>query len=95
MFVRSSFTEGVGRYQQLFSKTPPFLILQFSERVPLFKGRVDPRGGTATSYCWVVWHKYLGGELTYYDWIPPCRKRLERKEDYAPLLISANERGSL
>jgi len=43
VFVRSAFAESVGRYLDLFSKTPPTAILQFSERVVLYKGRlVDP-----------------------------------------------------
>lgn len=81
MIVRTSFLEGVGRYENLFSKNPPSVVAQFSERVPMVKGRLTATGSTATSYCWLVW---IGGmEGTKLMWIPPCRKKLERKEDYA------------
>lgn len=81
MIVRTSFLESVGRYENLFSKTPPNIIAQFSERVPMVKGRLTATGSTATSYCWLVWVKGLGGSK--FVWIPPCRKQLERAEDYA------------
>jgi hypothetical protein len=80
MIVRSAFLEGVGRYQDLFSKNPPSIIAQFTERVVMVKGRLEPKGSTATAYCWLVW---IDGEPdTKFQWIPPCRKQLERASDY-------------
>ncbi len=81
MIVRTSFLEGVGRYENLFSKNPPSIVAQFSERVPMVKGRLTATGSTATSYCWLVWLK--GVTTTKLVWIPPCRKKLERAADYA------------
>lgn len=83
VIVRSAFLEGIGRHATLFSRTPPTLILQFTERVVMHKGRLSPDGSTATSYSWLVWEQHdrpIG--QTRFDWIAPCRKRLERKEDY-------------
>lgn len=80
MLVRTSFLEGGKRHRELFSPNPPALILQFCERVPMFKGRIDRAGSTATSYCWMVWRPARG--LTSFEWIAPCRKRLERDSDY-------------
>ena len=84
MLVRTQFLESVGRYERLFSKTQPSTIAQFSERVPMVKGRIDPAISTATSYCWLVWKKKNrridGG--TDFIWIPPCRRQLEREGDY-------------
>ncbi len=80
MLVRTQFLEGIGRHDRLFSKTPPSVIAQFSERLPLVKGRVDPKVSTATSYCWVCWWSDEDG--TRFVWIPPCRKQLERPGDY-------------
>jgi len=79
MLVRSQFLESIGRYERLFSRNPPSIIAQFSERLPMVKGRYDPKISTATSYNWLVWIK--GGTETKYIWIPPCRKRLEKPED--------------
>lgn len=81
MIVRTSFLEGVGRYENLYSKRPPSIVAQFSERVPMVKGRLTATGSTATSYCWLVW--LHGVTTTKIVWIPPCRKKLERPEDYA------------
>jgi hypothetical protein len=80
MLVRLAFLEGVGRYQGLFRSRRPCRILQFTERVPMVKGRLTATGSTATAYCWVVWQG--GASRTIFDWIPPCRRKLERAGDY-------------
>src|SRR5262249_15651770 len=41
LLARTSFLEGVGRYQNIFSRKPPTIIAQFSERVPMLKGRLS------------------------------------------------------
>jgi len=79
VLVRTSFLEGVGRYEDLFSKTPPDTIAQFVERVPMIKGRHDPRASTATSYAWLVWG--LDEPETTFRWIPPCRRKLQFEAD--------------
>lgn len=80
MIVRTSFLEGIGRYENLFSQRKPTIIAQFSERVPMVKGRLTADGSTATAYCWIIWTKVEGESR--FVWIPPCRKQLERREDY-------------
>jgi predicted RNA methylase len=79
--VRTTFIESVGRYRRLFNIQPPALVAQFVERVPMVKGRLDPKASTATGYCWLVWER---GSIdgTKMVWIPPCRKSLEFEEDY-------------
>ena len=81
MLVRTSFVEGVGRYERLFSINPPSIVAQFVERVPMVKGRYDPKASTATSYCWLVWID--GEDDTRFEWIAPCRRKLERPGDAA------------
>lgn len=81
VIVRAAFLEGVGRGERLFSKNPPSYVLQFTERVVMHKGRLAPEGSTATAYAWLVWLE--GDDDTRLRWIQPCRKRLERAEDYA------------
>lgn len=80
MIVRTSFLEGVGRWERLFSINPPTIVAQFAERVPMVKGRLTATGSTATSYCWLVWIKDRKAQPMM--WIPPCRKQLERSGDY-------------
>lgn len=93
MIVRSAFLEGQDRCERLFLPNPPAYVLQFSERVGMFRGRltqvgtkfidalgVERTAATATAYCWIVW--IHGKTDTQLRWIPPCRKRLERALDY-------------
>ncbi len=88
MLARTVFAESVGRYQRLFSTTPPTKVAIFAERVPIFKERLDPKGSTATSYAWFVWEAPVG-VTTQKLWIPPCRKILERASDYGPAATAA------
>lgn len=81
MFFRSQWLETVGRYERIFKPHPPAIIAQFAERVPLCKGRWNPDGSTATSYCWIVWLKGHSGP-TEFMWVPPgCRQRLTKLDD--------------
>ena len=86
MLVRTAFLESAERHTALFRVTPPSEILQFVERVPMFKGRLDRHGSTATAYCWLVWRKAAHDaplpRSTAFHWLAACRKRLERDSDY-------------
>jgi hypothetical protein len=84
MLTRTVFIESVGRYQRLFSRRPPACVAQFTERVPMIKGRLDRSASTATGYAWLVWEKDRS-DGTALVWIPPCRKVLERDDDYTTL----------
>lgn len=81
VIVRTSFLEGVRRYAGLYSRTPPALTLQFVERVVMHKGKLSAKGSTATSYCWIIWRHGHNG-VPEQGWVAPCRRRLERAEDY-------------
>ena len=81
MLTRTVFIESVGRYERLFKSSPPSRFAQFTERVPMVKGRVDKKASTATGYAWLVWEKDRLGSSEVF-WIPPCRKTLERADDY-------------
>lgn len=80
VIVRAAFLEGQGRFERLFAKTPPSHVLQFTERVVMHKGKLSPDGSTATAYAWLVWADRAAD--TKLRWIAPCRKRLEKPEDY-------------
>ena len=82
VLVRTVFIESVGRYERLFLTRPPTTYAQFTERVPMVKGRLDRKATTATSYCWLVWRKSAIIDAPKLVWIPPCRKALERPDDY-------------
>lgn len=82
LLVRTSFLEGIKRYKNLFDPYPPTTVVQFTERVPMFKGRIDRNGSTATSYAWVIWDKSNKSGLTEFTWTGVCRKSLEKDSDY-------------
>lgn len=85
-FVRSTQTEGIRRYEQIFSRYRPAIIAQFVERVPLHRGRWIPDGDTMTAYCWMVWRLDQTVARTDYVWIPPiCRGTLHYARDLADL----------
>jgi hypothetical protein len=81
ILARTVFIESVGRYENIFRQTPPTKFAQFTERVPMVKGRLDKRASTATGYCWLVWEK-VDASAPRLIWVPPCRKSLERAGDY-------------
>lgn len=82
ILARTVFLESSGRYREIFRVSPPTTFAQFVERVPMVKGRLDMRATTATGYAWFVWEK-RSGIFPRLAWVPPCRKELERKGDYA------------
>lgn len=81
ILARTVFLESIGRYENIFLNSPPSKFAQFTERVPMVKGRVDPKASTATGYAWFVWEKGYNGEPRLM-WVPPCRRKLERPDDY-------------
>ncbi len=82
MLVRSQFLEGQGRYNRLFSVSPPTIIAQFVERVPMLKGRCLRKASTASSYVWLVWVQGRKVDFPAFRWIAPCRSNLEVWGDY-------------
>ena len=82
ILARTVFLESVGRHERIFSRSPPTIVAQFTERVPMLKGRLDKSASTATGYCWLVWKIKKRKTEPRLVWIPPCRKTLEREGDY-------------
>jgi hypothetical protein len=82
ILARTVFLESVGRYERIFTHNPPTVVAQFTERVPILKGRLDKSASTATGYCWLVWKRKKRKTEPRLVWIPPCRKALEREGDY-------------
>jgi hypothetical protein len=83
LLTRTVFIESVGRYERIFKHNPPTRFAQFTERVPMVKGRLDKKASTATGYAWLVWEKNTKKKAQLM-WVPPCRKALEREGDYDP-----------
>lgn len=81
ILARTVFLESSGRYERVFARTPPSKFAQFVERVPMVKGRLDRKASTATGYAWLVW-EFETATAPRLMWVPPCRKALERADDY-------------
>lgn len=92
ILARTVFIESVGRYERIFRDSPPTVFAQFTERVPMVKGRLDRRASTATGYAWLVWDKTSRRKASL-GWIPPCRKQLELDSDYSKPQKSASTSG--
>jgi hypothetical protein len=82
LLVRTAALEGAARFSSLYAARPPTLVLQFSERVAMVRGRYNPAASTATAYCWLVWDLTRAPGTTSLEWIPPgSRARHERATD--------------
>lgn len=81
MFCRLTFVEGMARHDRLYSDFPPSHVLIFTERVNLNKGSLRRNISTPVGSAWYVWLTGYTGP-TNLLWIPPCRSRLERDDDY-------------
>ena len=90
VFVRSSWVEGITRYNELFKDNPPAYIAQYCERVPIVRGRIDEKAATAMPYCWFVWDHHVDFGDPVLQWIPPCRDEMKREGDYAEIGVSAD-----
>ncbi|MEM9522876.1 MAG: SAM-dependent DNA methyltransferase [Pseudomonadota bacterium] len=91
LFLKQQWLEGKVRHRTIFSDPcrRPRLILQFAERVPLCKERLDPDASTNQAYVWIVWLKpgaleHEASGPTEFGWIAPCRRTFERPSDYPP-----------
>ncbi len=73
LLLRTAFVESVGRYERIFSKTPPQRILVFTKRLSIYPEGVKQTGGGTTSYSWFVWDKGYQppGGYTQMIWIKP------------------------
>ncbi len=93
ILARTVFLESIGRYNRLFRDQPPAIVAQYSERVPIVKGRLDRKASTATGYAWIVWKKDWTAD-TQLVWIPPCRRTLEYSQDYETPELTKQKRQS-
>lgn len=81
IIVRSVWAESAGRYERIFKDNPPTHILQHVHRVPMVKGRYDPKSSTATGYSWFVWKHSMYADPTEFGWLPESKKDLYREGD--------------
>lgn len=80
LLVRSAWAEGGERYRELFKPHPPTQIVHYCDRVPMVKGKYDPKASTATSYSWFIWER--DQDRRPCAWIEPgAKERNLRIED--------------
>lgn len=75
LLLRIAFLEGIGRYENIFSKTPPSRVWVFSERLSMYKnGNKGEKASGTTCYAWFVWDKKAVWKFDHspaLKWIPP------------------------
>lgn len=81
LLVRTNWVEGMGRYRDIFSHSPPNFIVHSADRIPMIEGVWDPEASTATAYSWFVWTQ---GERRPDIWLPPgMARKYSRQSDMA------------
>lgn len=71
LILRTAWLEGQERYRDIFSRTPPSIVAQFSERVTMVEGVWDPEVSSATAYAWLLWLDGGAAIDTRFKWIRP------------------------
>jgi hypothetical protein len=89
--AKLSTLETLGRYDLVHGEQGHAVFAPFIERLPMHKGRWEPKGSTAASYAWFIWFKpgvgfprpvVLGAPRAVTIPIPPgTRERLTRADD--------------
>lgn len=76
LLLRTQWLHGLERHD-FFTRNPPALIALYAERVPMHRGRWEPKGSTATDYCWVCWRLNVAPRITQTRivWIPPGQRK--------------------
>ena len=70
LFLKTTFTEGQQRYRDIFSITPPILVLQCVQRILCAKNAdFVGFGSSAVSYAWWIWQKGNYDTPTTLYWI--------------------------
>jgi hypothetical protein len=68
--------------EPFFEENQISIFAPFIGRLPMFKGRVDKKGASATAYAWFIWKKDHVGDTKLIRIPFNTRKRLEKDEDY-------------
>jgi hypothetical protein len=71
LLLRTAFLEGRGRWERVYSRTPPSHVLVFSERLSMFPSGDDRTTGGTTSYAWFTWDRDAADGRTIVEWVPP------------------------
>lgn len=83
LLVRTLWLENAGRYERIFTRTPPTSITVLSERMSAAQGRVVRKNQPFMSHTWFWWDKRVPLGQTVCNWFPPdTQQKFERDEDY-------------
>lgn len=81
VLCRTTWLESADR-DALFTEHPLSIYAPFIGRLPMFKGRLDRKGSTATAYAWFVWRKDHVGETRLVRIPPDSKRRFDRDGDW-------------
>lgn len=81
VLCRLSWMEGVGRYETVFSGSPPTKIIVLSERLGFEPGECPVGRAGMIPYAWYVWEGDSPDGRTSIEWTGSVRERLSRSTD--------------
>jgi hypothetical protein len=84
LLQKQTWLTGGERFAEVYLETPPDLVAQFVERVPMCLGGYDPRGSTATDYAWFIWLQPEGLAEAGRDW---AERRQNAPKGWLQLLL--------
>lgn len=90
---RLQLLEGLERWNSIYKPYHGhWTVAPFVERLPMEEGCVAPDTSSATAYAWLIFDK--AQQIRPLVHIPPCRRRLERPDDYDPPELIAKVRAA-
>ena len=81
ILARTVFLESIGRYETIYSVTPPPSLRSLSSASDDQGSLGHQSDDRDVRYAWFVWDKSAAGNPRLM-WIPPCRRELEKPGDY-------------
>ena len=82
LLVRDQWMASIGRYDRIFSKTPPTDVAIFSKHISATKGKVIRTGSCMLGHVWLYWDK-TDSVRNPPSWLAPTiSKTLEKPGDY-------------
>lgn len=87
LLVRVQALETQGRYDRVYSRTPPTQIAFFSDRIPFKTGKVVRKAPKMFFHCWLYWDVAAMKSGSHAPrppmWIPPnAQIKLQKDSDY-------------
>lgn len=68
MFLKTTFLEGLQRWEKIYCNYPPVKVLQFVRRIECAKNGQFGKNTSTVAYAWFIWRKGFTGQPTI-EWV--------------------------